>query len=732
MALFKPLWEDKDPQKRINWIKQAKPDDPRHNRLLKELAKNDLDRNVRIEATNKITDQVTLVYLAKENSDFESRSIAVSKLTDESILTDIAKGDKDYPVRQVAYKILVKEESPEALADIALNDSSESKATTALDKLNDQSIVAMIVQSNAKLAVRKHAASKLTDRELIVGVALKVNDDIRRELVNHINDNVTLGEIAIHCSKTCYDIIKKIDEWDKSVLTQIANTAVSYSNRILAFERLGQIDCQQAIEDMAINESNFDKRICAIEKLTSQKLLADIALNDSNKYIRRSAVSKMVDKDIIVDIAQNDKDYEVRCEAIKKIDDQNLLERIISEYKNYSNCESDNPNPRIDITIKNHKAEKEDEEVIIAAIKRITNQTLLKEIVKKEKSLNICTHAIERIDDQDFLFDTANNNINHQIRRLAISYLADQSKLIEISRSSDIPDELKIAAIKKLEDRSIIIDIAKFSPVYSIRKSIYEVLYKKFNVHIDLKGALDVIYNDPDDNLRLSFLKKISDRELLKEISRNAKEYSVRLAVYRVLNEKFNVKPDLLEYVDMVKNERDANLALEILNKLITSKKLNDQNILLDIALNSVSNIVRTTAVTKICDQKMIADIARSDEDVSIRKEAIVRINDVNLLNELAINDQNYHIRHCAIRSGKIANKEMVEKLLHEMIYEENESAAETLQFLYHNALLTEEVKKAILQNKDICYIQNTHTDQHCDLIGTHHDTGHHARYFHL
>ena len=59
MGLFSrtPKWQHEDPEVRFKAVKKLHDQE-----ILHEIAKNDSDKDVREEATNKITDETTLIY----------------------------------------------------------------------------------------------------------------------------------------------------------------------------------------------------------------------------------------------------------------------------------------------------------------------------------------------------------------------------------------------------------------------------------------------------------------------------------------------------------------------------------------------------------------------------------------------------------------------------------------------------------------------------------------------
>lgn len=127
LDLFKPKWKHSDPKVRLKAIEEIT-----NQQVLKEVAKNDENWEVRKTATIKITYKTILADIAKNDENSDVRKIATAKLTTKTILNDIAKNDVNSDVRKAAIKRLTDIKQAQAEKRPApQNDTGSEVAETA-------------------------------------------------------------------------------------------------------------------------------------------------------------------------------------------------------------------------------------------------------------------------------------------------------------------------------------------------------------------------------------------------------------------------------------------------------------------------------------------------------------------------------------------------------------------------------------------------------------------------
>ena len=343
---------------------------------------------------NEITDQGILEYIARNDSDSNIRKTAIKKLTDVFVLLDIMNNDEknqDYFVSDTAkekcIKLIKNQKNQSFLVNIIQNCGDSYKGykvrEAAIEMLTDQSFIEDIALRSTDFQARKAAAKKMTNKSLLSIIARNDGDSIRKEVEN----------ILIDMSEST-DLIQQDSDLS-------------------------------SIEYSAKNESDWKKRLLAVDRLTNQTLLMDISKNDREWYIRMVAVNKITDQKFLLDIVKSDSEFEVCRSAISKLTDENTILDIV---KNNNNS----------IYIRG------------AAVIGLTNQNILTDIAKNDEHDFIRSVAVSKLSDQSILTDIAKNDKDKYVRFAAVEKLTDQSVLTEIAKN-DIDEFVRKAAGKRLK-----------------------------------------------------------------------------------------------------------------------------------------------------------------------------------------------------------------------------------------------------------------------------------------
>ena len=152
MGLFTPKWRHKDPQVRMAWINKVKPNNPRKQKKLVQIAIADPEESVSLLALEKIMDNELLGEISYSSDYINVRKAAVRKITDEEEL-----------------KYLLE------MNDFIDNDC----LSIAIELLNDNKKLIQIAQNNAYHEVRLAATKKLTDIDVLNSITiLDENDEV--------------------------------------------------------------------------------------------------------------------------------------------------------------------------------------------------------------------------------------------------------------------------------------------------------------------------------------------------------------------------------------------------------------------------------------------------------------------------------------------------------------------------------------------------------------------------
>ena len=212
MELFTPAWNSKNPEKRMNAVKEisgieklqkiavkADYDDVRQEAwkfiairyrnegiaavekltdqtLLKEVVVKASYRDVKKTAVEKLTDQASLKEIALKDSNSELREAAVKKLTDQNVLIEIAKTDKDKWVRKSAIEMITDQN---VLIEFAKTDKHNWMCWGAIQKLSNPS--QELFAEFAKNGIDNYyecqlSIDMLTNKSLLKDVAKRAKD----------------------------------------------------------------------------------------------------------------------------------------------------------------------------------------------------------------------------------------------------------------------------------------------------------------------------------------------------------------------------------------------------------------------------------------------------------------------------------------------------------------------------------------------------------------------------
>ena len=171
---FGPDYKKSDPDIREAAVKRLT--DPN---IIAEVAKNDVNRNVRIAAiTNPyLIDQTFFIQLALDVSvDDRERTTAIERLTDEPTLYRLSYSDP------CLYKVAVQNPnlSDAVLADIAEKECFASRP--AVERIRDIEILTKLATSCTNKIARREAVKRLDDPTILKRIAYSDEDRFVREI----------------------------------------------------------------------------------------------------------------------------------------------------------------------------------------------------------------------------------------------------------------------------------------------------------------------------------------------------------------------------------------------------------------------------------------------------------------------------------------------------------------------------------------------------------------------
>jgi hypothetical protein len=169
----KPKYHHKNPAIRLRAIAEI---DPADSETLAELIVNDQDREVRFAAIERLTDPATLDRLAGVVAAEERPAVVARK---EQLLYDLVINETD---PDPGLKNLRKISSPELLAGIAVNHNLPALRREAISGIDDEQVLADVLEQNCGKEPARAAIIKITNEELLLRLSESAASKTARQL----------------------------------------------------------------------------------------------------------------------------------------------------------------------------------------------------------------------------------------------------------------------------------------------------------------------------------------------------------------------------------------------------------------------------------------------------------------------------------------------------------------------------------------------------------------------
>ncbi len=490
MLFFKPGWLNKDPYKAIRAItkvnkqseleaavKEALHDTVRlhaaerlENKelaqaVLKELAfksrydskagKNIWDNSyVGLQAAKLLKDQKKileaseLIYPPKE----KEYSALYSKIDDKDILIEIAL-QKPY-----GYLVVKKIAGEYDLIRIASVSSFEKTRAMAIERIESDEGLKKAAMASLNLKIALNTANKIKDQTIA--------EDTYKYIANNTSINIKdRAEAAKKLNEK--GLFEKLSaEYTKVNENRLLQEALS--NPEVALKVIPDINNENILAEIAVaewekwhsSEKHHPTRkawIAAIEKITNQELLYKIAMSNVGGFradAEEAALKKINKLELLEKYAMNVSPIAFKPSVISQINDHNSLKRI---------------------------AEQTLTEMAYEAAKKIKNQRLMWKNIGDSGYDTSKIHEFIKaeIDDQDLLAEILKESSCQYYKWVHSGPSADKAKTWY---NYNLSDEGIKAALEKLTDRQLIIDVAKNAKMDKVR----EAAEKKL-IHLKIK-----------------------------------------------------------------------------------------------------------------------------------------------------------------------------------------------------------------------------------------------------
>lgn len=256
---------------------------------------------------------------------------------------------------------------------------------------------------------------------------------------------------------------------------------------------------------------------------------------------------------------------------------------------------------------------------------------------------------------------------------------------------------VRIELAKKSYNQEKIIETAKNDVDWNVRLAAVE--------NIDNEYALkDIVSAELISAVAIKAMEHINDEEFLQDICLNHPDSYLRLAtINRICDESILPKQKLsLLLEEMLLNDPDSY----ILKNVCENPNLTNQDVLIRVSKSHRDETLKRQAIRKITDEEILADFALNDSNEYIRREAISNPNlkDLDVLYEIIRLDSDEFNRIMAIY--KIPDEESLVKIIYKKpIHHRLAEIAQNISFSLNNYFLkileteTDEYRRQVAVN---------------------------------
>jgi len=210
-----------------------------------------------------------------------------------------------------------------------LDSEDPQERQTAVERIQDQAVLAELAGEAVYPDVRQAAVTKLTDQDVLAWIAMKNKDqNVRKAAVERLTNQVILAKVAV--DDWALDVCKAAAEnlTDQVLLAKVAAEAKYLEVRGVA---MAKVTDQRFLVKWAAETKDTDFRSTIVRRITDQVALAKLATEDEDARVRAFAVRILTDQTVLSKAALQDKNEEVRLAAVSRLSDQAVLLKVAVE-----------------------------------------------------------------------------------------------------------------------------------------------------------------------------------------------------------------------------------------------------------------------------------------------------------------------------------------------------------------------------------------------------------------
>lgn len=294
----------------------------------------------------------------------------------------------------------------------------------------------------------------------------------------------------------------------------------------------------------------------------------------------------------------------------------------------------------------------------IEYIKKSNNQEEVIDTAKNDFDWQVRRVAVERIHDENVLKDIVNNDLTSAVAIKAMEHIDDEEFLSDICLNH--PDAyVRLACVNRISDESLLL---KEDLTSLLEKILYndsnEIVLKNIceNPSLDNPESLkSAVFNFDNVDIQRLLLRKIAEESILTDFAL----YNENSIVRREAIQNPNLS-DLDTLAEIIRKDNDE------FNRLMAIYKIPDEESFLQIIFNRFLHhrLDQIAQNTTFLSDDYFLNILNNRNDEYSRQVAISFISDVKILEEVALYESNDNIRADAIRNYHFTDQKILNDLI--------------------------------------------------------------------
>ncbi|MEE0934630.1 MAG: hypothetical protein U0L42_03060 [Methanobrevibacter sp.] len=266
------------------------------------------------------------------------------------------------------------------------------------------------------------------------------------------------------------------------------------------------------------------------------------------------------------------------------------------------------------------------------AVEKINDENVLKDIVNEELTSAVAIKAMEHIDDKEFLSDICLNHPDAYVRLACINRMSDESLLLK-------------------KDLTSLLDKILFNdPNDIVLKSVCE------NPYLDNQESLTkAVFTIENEDIKRLLIRKITDEDMLADFALNSENKFLRLEAIQNPN-----LTDLDTISEIIIHDSDE------FNRLMAIYKIPDEESLLEIILRKPLHhrLPQVAQNTNFLSDDYFLEILNDGTDEYACQVAAAFISDGEMLENIVLSKSSDKIRADAIRNSHFTNQKILDELI--------------------------------------------------------------------